>query len=64
MPVRIMESPHAECMKSEPRSPVCTILDSLKNTLLELPFHLLACLVRGRLAVEGHEVAEIELGEL
>lgn len=39
-------------------------LHLLKNTLLELPLNLLALLVRGRLAVESHQGAEVELGLL
>ena len=41
-----------------------TALYLLKNALLELTLHLLALLVRGRLAVESQESAEIELGSL
>lgn len=41
-----------------------TALYLLKNALLELTLHLLALLVRGRLAVESQETAEIELGSL
>jgi len=36
----------------------------LQHTLLELALHLLTLLVRGRLAVESHEGAEVELGLL
>lgn len=36
----------------------------LQDTLLELPLDPLALLVRGRLAVERHEGAEVELGRL
>lgn len=37
-------------------------LHILKDTLLELPLNLLALLVRGRLAVQRQQVAEVELG--
>lgn len=39
-------------------------LHRLKNGLLELTLNLLARLVGGGLAVEGEEVAEVELGGL
>ncbi len=39
-------------------------LHVLQNLLLELALNLLALLVRGRLAVEGQETAEVELGLL
>jgi hypothetical protein len=39
-------------------------LNLLENNLLELPLNLLALVVRCRLAVEGHEGAEVELGRL
>lgn len=36
-------------------------LHLFQDTLLELPLHLLARLVRGRLAVEGEQAAQVEL---
>lgn len=39
-------------------------LNLLKDALLELTLHLLALLVRGRLAVEGEQAAKVELGLL
>lgn len=39
-------------------------LHFLKNTLLELPLDLLTRLVRGGLAVESQQGAELELGLL
>lgn len=39
-----------------------TPLHVLKDTLLELPLNLLALLIRGRLAVQRQQVAEVELG--
>jgi len=38
--------------------------DLLQNTLLELPLNLLALVVSARLAVEGHQGTQVELGGL
>lgn len=39
-------------------------LNGLQNGLLELPLDLLALVISGRLAVEGQEGAQVELGLL
>ena len=44
--------------------PVNNPLHLLQDTLLELTLHLLALLIRGRLAVEGEQSTELELGLL
>jgi len=46
-------------------SPIMThTLYRLKNRLLEVPLDLLTLVVSARLAVEGHERTEVELGRL
>lgn len=52
--------PHAKSVLLVPSDP----LHLLKDTLLELTLNLLALLVRGRLAVESQEGAQVELGLL
>lgn len=52
--------PHAKSVLLVPSDP----LHLLKDTLLELTLHLLALLVRSRLAVESQERAQVELGLL
>jgi len=53
-------------IKTVPRaSPIMThTLYRLKNRLLEVPLDLLTLVVSARLAVEGHERTEVELGRL
>ena len=46
------------------RRPSSAPSNLVQNALLELPLNLLALLVRGRLAVESQETAEVELGGL